>query len=182
MHTPRFQSFAWRVTATHMITYMVMGMVFSTLFNYQEMYRSGHLAHYMKDFSSPWIPAGPSFQFIRGILFALVLWPFRALIFDRPKGWLLLWGLMVGLAILGTAGPSPGSLEGIFYTQLSIREHLTALPEILVQTLAFSFILYRWENKSTKTMQIVAIIGVCLVLLFSIAGVLAAKGLLPANT
>jgi hypothetical protein len=174
-------SFAWRVTATHMITYMAMGMLFSTVFQYADMYRTGHLAEFMKDFSSPWIAAGPSLQFIRGLLFALVLWPFRALIFDRPKGWLLLWGLMVGLAILGTAGPSPGSLEGFIYTQLSLREHLTGLPEVLIQTLAFSFILFRWENNPTKSMQIGAIVGVCLILLFSIGGVLAAKGLLPAN-
>jgi hypothetical protein len=174
-------SFAWRVTATHMITYMAMGMVFSSVFHYEELYRTGHLANFMKDFSSPWIPAGPSFQFIRGLLFALVLWPFRTMLFDRPKGWLLLWGLMVGLAILGTAGPSPGSLEGFFYTQLSLREHLTGLPEVLAQTLLFSIILYRWVNKPTKSMQIAAIVGVCLILLFSLAGVLATKSLLPAN-
>ena len=173
--------FAWRVTATHMITYMVMGMLFSSLFRYEDMYRTGHLANFMRDFTSPWIAAGPSLQVIRGILFAAVLWPFRARIFSTPGGWRWLWGLMTGLAILGTAGPAPGSLEGFIYTQLSVREHMAALPEILVQTLAFSMILHYWERKPSRRMHIAAIAGVSLILLFSVAGVLAAKGMIPAT-
>ena len=174
-------SFAWRVTATHMITYMAMGMLFSTLFRYPEMYRTGHLAHFMRDFTSPWIPAGPSLQFIRGILFAGVLWPFHARIFNSPRGWRWLWGLMAGFAILGTAGPAPGSLEGFIYTQLSVTEHLTGLPETVVQTFIFSMILYFWEKKPSRRMHIAAVAGVSLILFFSLGGILAAKGLLPAN-
>lgn len=83
---------------------------------------------------------------------------------------MLLWLLFTGFAILGTAGPSPGSFEGVIYTQLSIKEHLIGLPETLLQTLAFSFLLDYWCNKPRKYFTILSIAGVLLILLMSIAG------------
>jgi hypothetical protein len=127
----------------------------------------------MKDFSSPWIYTGPSLQLIRGFLISLVLWPFYDFIFSRPKGWVLIWLLFIGFAILGTAGPSPGSLEGIIYTQLSIKEHLIGLPETLLQTLAFSFCLQYWVNHPKKSFFIISVIGVILIFLMSLAALTA---------
>lgn len=172
MKKDSFGSFTWKVISLHMITYMIAGIIFSNLFSYEQLYKTGVLSKLMIDFSSPWIVIGPSLQLIRGFLFSLVLWPFYDFIFSRPKGWTLIWLLFIGLAILGTTGPSPGSLEGIVYTQLSLKEHLIGLPEVLLQTLAFSFLLYHWCNKPRKYFTILSVVGVLLILLMSIAGLL----------
>jgi len=172
MKKKSFGSFSWKVISLHMITYMIAGIIFSSLFSYEQLYKTGGLSKLMKDFSSPWISAGPSLQLIRGFLFSIVLWPFYDFIFSRPKGWTLIWLLFIGLAILGTTGPSPGSLEGIVYTQLSLKEHLIGLPEVLLQTLAFSFLLYNLCNKPRKYFTILSVVGVLLILLMSIAGLL----------
>jgi len=169
MKKDSFGRFSWKVISLHMITYMIAGMIFSTFFSYEQLYKTGALSKLMKDFSSPWIFAGPSLQLIRGFLFALVLWPFYDFIFLKPKGWILLWLLFIGFAILGTAGPSPGSLEGVIYTQLSIKEHLIGLPETVLQTMAFSFLLHYWCNHQKKYFTIISVLGVALILLMSIA-------------
>jgi hypothetical protein len=175
MKKDSFGSFTWKVISLHMITYMIAGMVFSTFFSYEQLYKTGALSHLMKDFSSPWIYAGPSLQMIRGFLFSLVLWPFYDFIFSRPAGWVLIWLLFIGFAILGTAGPSPGSFEGVIYTQLSIKEHLVGLPETLLQTLAFSFLLHYWSNYPKKYITVISVVGVALILLMSIAALTTKK-------
>jgi len=169
MKKKSFGSFSWKVISLHMITYMIAGIIFSSLFSYEQLYKTGGLSKLMKDFSSPWISAGPSLQLIRGFLFSIVLWPFYDFIFSRPKGWTLIWLLFIGFAILGTTGPTPGSFEGIIYTQLSIKEHLIGLPETLLQTLSFSFLLHYWNNHPKKHLTILSVVGVALIFLMSIA-------------
>jgi hypothetical protein len=173
-----FGKFSWKVISLHMITYVVTGMIFSTLFNYQELYKSGSLANFMKDFSSPWIPAGPALQLIRGFLFAFILWPFYDFIFSKQNGWAVLWLLLFGFAIIGTAGPAPGSLEGIIYTQLTLTEHLIGLPETMLQTLLFSVLLFKWTQYRRQYLTTLSIMAVLLIVLMSVLGVLDSKGIL----
>jgi hypothetical protein len=161
-----------------MITYMLMGVIFSTVFGYEELYRTGTFAHYMKDFSSSWIVAGPSLQIVRGFLFAFVLWPLTGYLFKRENGWALTWLLFLGFAVIGTAGPAPGSLEGIIYTQLSFAEHLVGLPETMLQTLLFSVLLFRWYRHPARIYNTLSILLVLLILLMSIAGILMSRGII----
>lgn len=165
-----FGTFLWRVMALHMITYSVAGGLAYTIFSYDKLYATGTLQYLMKPVSSGWIAAGPALQTFRGILFALILWPFRNIILFERYGWLKLWLLFVGLAILGTAGPSPGSFEGIIYSKLSLYEHFIGLPEVLFQTLLFSILLYTWYKKSSRIFNIIIIVLLVLVMLMSVAG------------
>jgi hypothetical protein len=180
MQTPSFGTFAWRVIATHMITYFAFGVIASRLFDYRTLYAETDLRHLMRHTDTAWVAAGPSFQFMRATVFAIVLWPIVDRIVQSTRGVLILYGLMVGLAVLGTAGPSPGSLEGLFYTRLPVSIHLTGLPEVIVQTGAFSFLLVTWHRKPARWMNVVAIIGIVLIAFMSAAGVLAALGLITA--
>ena len=166
-----FVTLVWRVIALHMITYLVAGMIFSTIFSYRQLYSQGSLSGLMKDFNSPWIAAGPGLQWIRGALYAAVIWPFRIYFFENKNGWLYLWLLFLGFAIFGTAGPSPGSLEGMIYTKISFREQLIGLPEVVLQTGAFSWLLVRWYQHPKKWLNILAGITICLIILMSLAGV-----------
>jgi len=114
------------------------------------------------------------------MLFAVVLYPFASEFIYRRRGALLLWSLFVGLAILGTAGPSPGSLEGMLYTKVQFIHHLQGLPEVLLQTLLFSPGLRWWCRKPARWKNAVSIVAVTLIVLMSILGVFAAMGMLPA--
>ena len=164
----RFPQFFFRVSACHMVTYVAAGLLAYTIFDYQAFFREPPLAAYMKPTSSPWVAAGPGLQIIRGLIFAVVLYPFRAVFLDRPKGWLALWGLFVGLAILSTAGPAPGSVEGFVYTTLTPMQHLRGLPEVLLQTLLTSVLLVSWYRAPGRAWNWGMGAGAILVILMSV--------------
>lgn len=166
----RFQ-FLWRVTSVQVISYFVFGLIFSTAFNYSNAYATSILSAFMKPTSSPWVAAGPLFQVIRGIVFTIVLFPFRNVFLKNRHGWLLLWGLFIGLAIIGPVGPAPGSVEGMVYTKLPLIYHLYGLPEVLMQTLFFSLGIFYWYRKPGKTWNILMIVGFVLIVLMSLAGI-----------
>ena len=44
-----------------------------------------------------------------------------------------MWAMLVVVGILGTFGPTPGSLEGIFFTVFPLSDHFRGLPEVLLQ-------------------------------------------------
>ncbi len=171
---PSFSSFAWRTVSLHMLTYFLVGLGAFLIVDYRRVFETTDLRYLMLPTTSPWVSAGPGLQPIRGLLFALVLFPFVAHFIRRTNGALHLWGLLLGLAILGTAGPSPGSIEGVIYTKLPLKLHLLGLPEVVLQTLLFSVGLVRWCRKPARWKNIASGIGVALVFLMSVAGILAA--------
>ncbi len=111
MNDTGFGRFFLRVTACHMVTYTIAGILAFYLADYQHSFTSEHLACYMLPTSSRWVALGPLLQVFRGLVFALCLYPFRHVFLDEDRGWLKLWDLLVGLVILSTAGrrPSRGS-------------------------------------------------------------------------
>jgi hypothetical protein len=129
------------------VSYFILGLLAYWLFDYRSMFHSEALRDFMIPTDSPRVAAGPALQIMRGILFVLVLWPIRYCFLKREQGWFYLWALFIGLAILGTAGPSPGSLEGMIFTRLSIRYHLLGLPEVLLQILLFSLFVIQWYQR-----------------------------------
>jgi hypothetical protein len=169
---PGFGTFLWRVCATHVLTYFVSGLLAYTLLDYTRLFSETELRHLMRPTSSPWVAAGPSLQVVRGTLLALVLWPFAELLVART--WLVLWALLVGLSVLGTSGPTPGSLEGVLFTTLPPHVHLLALPEVVLQTGAFSFLLLHWCHRPARWKDRVAGAALGIVALMSLLGVLAA--------
>ena len=171
----KYLEFFWRVCTGHVVTYMVMGILSSLLFNYSERFASGTLSSYMLPTDAPIVAFGPALQIIRGLLFTIVLWPIRNSFIEGERGWLKLWGLFVGLAILGTAGPTPGSIEGMLYTRVSMAEHIFFLPEVVLQTLVFSIIVYNWYKRPSRVWNIVMGILFGLTVFFSTVGFIAAQ-------
>ena len=176
---PRFGVFAWRVIALQIVTYFLAGITAFFLFNYESLFETAALRDFMRPVNSVWVALGPALQVFRGLLFAIVLFPIADLILSRKRGWLILWGLFVGLATLGTVGPSPGSFEGVLYTKVPLISHLTGLPEVLSQTLLFSIGLVAWCRRPARWHNVVAIVAVVLIVAMSVLGALAAAGLLP---
>lgn len=166
-----FGRFLFRVTSSHLVTYFVAGMLAYTLLDYGTLFQSGVFSCLMRPTSSRWVAAGPALQVVRGLIFTLALYPFRNVFLSGRHGWLKLWGLLVGLAILSTAGAAPGSVEGMIYTKIPLGSHLLGLPEVLLQTLAFAVLLTAWHRHPHRAWAIVLGGLMLLGILMSVAGV-----------
>jgi hypothetical protein len=69
---------------------------------------------------------------------------------------------------LSTAGPAPGSVEGLIYTQMPWTAQLLGLREVVAQTLAFSYLLVAWHHRPGRARGIVMGAIMVLVVLASI--------------
>lgn len=171
---PSFSTFALRVTACHVVTYFVAGVFAVTFLDYRGAFENEFLACFMRPVSDPIVSLGPVFQFVRGPIFAAALFPFRRVFLTAPRGWLLLWGLFLGLAILSPVGPAPGSVEGFIYTKVPAGQQLIGYFEALPQTLAFALLVYWWHQKPARAWAW-AMIGLCAIIaLLSVVGYFAA--------
>ena len=148
--SPRFLPVAVKTIVTHTVTYFLMGLIASTLLDYRSWFAGPELSTMMRPVSDPWVMAGPLFQPVRGLLFALVFYLLRSQLFGRRRGWLVMWALLMIVGILSTFGPTPGSIEGVLYTVFPIQLHLRSLPEVVVQSLLLSVILCWWVDHPEK--------------------------------
>ena len=147
--------FVGRVTVVHVVTYFVFGILAAFVVpGGHSMYSIPAMDIYFRPISSPYVMAGTLFQLIRGPIIAIGIYPFRQVFLQNKWGWLYLWGLFLTLAILVPAGAAPGSIEGYVYTKLPIWFHLAGLPEVILQTLAFSVLVFIWERRREKKIAI----------------------------
>ncbi|NMA68905.1 MAG: hypothetical protein GX958_05755 [Desulfitobacterium sp.] len=128
-----------RVTFIHIATYILCGIVFSMLFDYESLYALEGVKSFMRPVSGESAILGPLVQVVRGMLFGVVLLLGKEL-FTSKYGWLKLWLFILILGIINTPGPAPSSIEGMIYTQLPLEFHLNHAPELIVQTLLFSYL------------------------------------------
>ncbi|MEN8238170.1 MAG: hypothetical protein ABFR53_03090 [Actinomycetota bacterium] len=145
-----FIPLAVKTIVVHTVTYFVMGLLALTLLNYGSWFAESDLSSFMRQIDDPLVMSGPLFQPIRGLLFAVVFYLLRDVLFGRKNGWMVMWVLLVVIGVLSTFGPSPGSIEGMIYTILPFWEHLRGWPEVVVQALAFSSILTYWVQHPEK--------------------------------
>lgn len=165
-----FWRFAGRVTSCHLVTYFIAGVIAYTFFDYGTLFQTDAFACLMRPISSRWVAAGPALQVIRGLIFAVALYSFQSVFLSDRQGWLKLWGLLVGLAIFSTSGAAPGSVEGMIYTKIPLSLQLIGLPEILLQTLAFSLLVTTWHRYPHRAWAIVMGGLMILGILLSLAG------------
>lgn len=112
-------------------------------------------------------------QVFCGLVFSDALWFVKDCFLYQHLGWLKLWGLLVGLSILSSTGPSPGSIEGLIYKKTPVLDQLKAYIEMLPQTLLFSLSVFFWYQKSKKIWNVSSIILVSILVLLVILGLLA---------
>ena len=154
MKTKNTVLFVLYVTFAHCITYFICGAVFSQLMGYSAWWKQPVICEYFRDFEGGASAAGPFVQIIRGLLFGLVLIPFRDFLREKKYGWLWLWLVFVVIGIIGTPSAAPGSIEGVIYSRLPLVFHFVGLPEICSQTLLFSFLVYRHLNPQEEQKKI----------------------------
>ncbi len=158
-----------------MVSYFVAGILAYTLMDYKGLFQTPGLSQLMRPMDSPWIAAGPALQVFRGLVLAAVLYPFRHVLLDEPKGWLKLFALVVGLSVLSPSGPAPGSLEGLVYTKLTLMQHLRGLPEVLLQNLMFAWAFVAWSRRPRRAWNIGMGVMTALVIGMSVLGALAPR-------
>lgn len=135
-----------KTVVVHTITYFGAGVLAYTLGGYEESFSRPPLSYLMRPTSDPLVMAGPLFQPVRGVIFALAFYPLRTVLFAGRRGWLTLWWLLLALGVLSTFGPSPGSVEGLIYTIIPPLGQILGLWEVLLQSLLFSVVLSYWVN------------------------------------
>lgn len=133
-----------KTAVVHTLTYFVMGILAATFLNYAERFARPELICWMRPVSDPLVMAGVLFQPLRGIIFALAFFPLRQQLFAKRTGWLLIWWLLVALGILGTFGPTPGSVEGLVYTTIPWLDQVSGWLEVIPQALLLSLGLWLW--------------------------------------
>jgi hypothetical protein len=165
-----------KTVIVHTITYFVAGILAYTLGGYEKSFSKPPLSHIMRPTSDPLVMAGPLFQPVRGIIFALALYPLRNVLFAERRGWLTLWWLLLALGVLSTFGPSPGSVEGLIYTIIPPLSQILGLWEVLLQSLLFSVILFYWVNHPGKRwLDWTLGISFSIVMILPLLGLLTAK-------
>jgi len=145
---PRFGELALKTAVVHTVTYFIVGALAYWLLDYAEVH--ARMSSLMRQTTDPMVMAGPLFQPLRGLVFALALYPIRESVFHRRNGWLVLWWLFVALGILSTFGPTPGSLEGLVYTVIPVSRQLLGLIEVLLQSCLLALVLVYWVEHPEK--------------------------------
>lgn len=133
--------FISKITVIHVITYIICGLIFMQVFDYQSILAQAD----MRDTNSLIVGLAPVFQIFRGILFGVVLWFFRESFFNRKYGWLILWMMIVIMGIINTPATSPGSIEYLIYYEPSNEPwnlEVGGMLEILYQTFLFSVLFF----------------------------------------
>ncbi len=151
-----FLAFALKVIVAHTATYFIFGIIMSNVFDYGAIFQREIIRDYMIPMDEHNIVLGPFLQPIRGLIFAIGLWPLRGFLIEKKRGWLTLWGLLVTIGILSTPAASPGSIEGMLYSKLPMWYHLIGYPEIVLQTLVFSIWLIWWERQTIASHETLA--------------------------
>ena len=166
-----------KTAVVHTVTYFAAGILAFTLGDYEKTFAEPPLSYFMRPTSDPLIMAGPLFQPVRGLVFALAFYPLREVLFHRPRGWLVLWWLLVALGVLSTFGPAPGSIEGLIYTIVPPVAQVLGLWEVLLQSLLFSLVLVYWVNHpSARWLNWTLGIAFFLVMTLPLLGLAASRG------
>lgn len=145
-----FYGYIKRFAITHAVTYLIFGLIFMNLMGYAKEFNQNEYFIHFRPLNSPIVQAAVLFQFLRGGLFALILYPFRERIVNSKYGWLMLFGIVWGMTSIGAVNASPGSIEGLIYTDVSLKAHLIGMPEVFSQGLGFSILFWLWERRANS--------------------------------
>jgi hypothetical protein len=147
---PTFSGIVLKTIATHGLTYFIAGWLAITFWSHVSLPGGGGPYPVIRPLNDPLVLAGTALQIFRGALFGIVFYLLREPLFGRKNGGLVIWLTLVVLGILGTFAPAPGSLEGMIFTYQPLLGHLYSQPELLLQSLLLSLLLFYWVNHPEK--------------------------------
>jgi hypothetical protein len=134
-----------KTAIVHTFTYFLVGFSAFTIFKYTSTL--DHPANNFRPAADPLVRAGVLFQPIRGILFGIVFYFLKDIMFLQTNGWLTIWMILVVVGIFSTFAPAASSIEGLIYLK-SDGKNWGGLVEILTQSFLLSTVTYYWVNNS----------------------------------
>ena len=168
--------FVLKVTYAHTISWFVAGVIAVYLMSYEQWFLTEPMS-FMRPTTEPIIRLGMALQIFRGVLVGFVLYPVRKVFFEERLGYWKLGLVILGLSVVATFGPAPGSFDGYIFTNLPLSMHLACYPEALLWISSFIGILYisnKYENK--KIARIIPMVFTILIVLMGIMSYMEAKG------
>jgi hypothetical protein len=171
---PRLLPLVVKTVVCHTITYFVMGLLAFHFLHYADFINKPDSG--MRPTTDPLMMLGPALQVMRGVLYALVFYPFRQVLFTYRIGWLLIAWILIGVGILGTFAAPPGSFEGFIYTTVPVGSQVRGYLEIVPQALLLSALLFYWIRHPGK-IWLNSVLGVAyaICVLLPIIGMIALK-------
>jgi hypothetical protein len=138
--------FTARSTVLHVVTYFVIGAV-SYWFVARRFWTGSEALPWLRnpegEFVQRWfLPA----QVVRGVLHGVALFPLRAALLNMPR----FGGLAVAslLLLIGSIAGISGVIEDwVYSTTFHLRLFMAHLPEIVLQTLVYGYLLLAWERR-----------------------------------
>lgn len=138
--------FTFRSTLLHVATYMVIGALAFHFMTHRYDETSAGMQDVHGEHVMHWFFLA---QIVRGILLGLVLFPLRRALLD-----LKCWGGLVVAAILfmiGSVIGINGAIESwVYSTRFNPDLFLVHLPEVVIQTLLYGYLLLAWERRVEK--------------------------------
>lgn len=174
MKPDSFLTFTLRITPAHTIAYFIAGILALNFLNYKDFYATETMSLLMLPVDTPIVALGPALQVIRGLILALVLYPFRSVILGKNGFWKLSF-LIFGLSLISTIGPTPSSFDGIIYTILPFKYHLLGLPEAILYIALFVGILALCYKVNKRYLDIIFIVVTLLIVIMMVMGYISLK-------
>ena len=175
METTRlsFLAIVAKTIIVHTVTYFFVGVLAFTLLDYTTRFAAPLVSSLMRPMDDPLVRVGPLFQPLRGLLFGIVFYLLRDVLFGKSNGWLTTWVVLAFVGIFSTFGPASGSIEGMVYTKLPIGGQLVGLIEILAQSLLLSIVTFYWVTHPKKRWVSWVLVGLfVLIVLLTTLGIL----------
>ena len=141
-----FWGYAGRFILLHLAVYTIIGGIFLYV---QSLVPEARRVALDFEYFSPYRTPGfvsLAAQSSRGLILALIFYPFYTTITSSRRGGLALFGALWGVAIFGSVEPLPGSLEGMIYTITTLPEHAAVLAATAIQTALFVRLFLLWET------------------------------------
>ena len=144
-----FVGFTLRSTVLHVLTYLVIGALSYWLI--AKRYWTGSEAlPWLRDPASEFVQRWflPS-QVMRGVIHGVALFPLRQALLDRPRtGGLIIASILL---LIGTIAGISGVMEDwVYTTTFHAGLFLAHLPEIVLQALAYGYLLLAWERRAER--------------------------------
>ncbi len=154
------QKFVLRFMILHVITYFFVGVLFYQMQGYQASLDSMEIFTMWRDLNDPMVAIGVFTgttvgQVFRGLALAVFLLPFRSPYTDKKSGGVLLFSTMWGLTFLTAVGIISWMVDSLI-GEASLGVLLVGSPEVTVQMIVFSMLLYRWESRKKRKKKPIA--------------------------
>lgn len=153
----KFWGYLTRFTVLHVLTYTVIGVLFYELQDYEAAFKVEEHFALFRPVDHPLVALAMPIQVLRGALLALLIYPFYEVVLNQKRGWLLLAGVIFGLTALGSAVFIPDFLTSAVRessVMQSILDMVIGLPEISVQIVIFSWLLFKWEIRKMRKSEL----------------------------